>query len=296
MLRHDRRPTRLESGRALADSVVEAVDDAIARGKGFGSIKAIGIGVPGLVDARTKRVRALPNLGDITDIDLHEEIEARTGLPVVLDNDANTAAYGEWQCGAARGSEGGIYITMGTGIGAGVIQQGRIHRGAHGFAGEFGHFKIGIDGLECGCGSSGCLETVASGPNIVRRTRELLLDDPRWSSSPLAEKMGGRLSCEDVVEAAETGDGFAQLVLTETANYLGLAVANAINLLDPDLVVLGGPAMQGNEFLLESVRAETLSRIFVPGFAPARIVMSTLGSDAGVIGAAMMARDEAAGS
>lgn len=293
VLRNERRPTHLGDSRDLADGVVESVREAVAAARSLGEVAAVGIGVPGLVDAETRRIRALPNLGGMADIDLHAELAECAGVPVILDNDANTAAYGEWQCGAARGVGEMIFIAIGTGIGAGVVRNGRVMRGAHGFAGEFGHVKIGVDGLECGCGSAGCLETVASGPNIVRRTRELLLDDPRFASSPLGDKMGGRMTCEDVVDAAHGGDAFAQSVLAETAAYLGLAVANAVNLLDPDIVVLGGPVMQGNEFLLERVRAETLPRVFVPGFTGERIVVGALGSGAGVIGAALMARDEA---
>jgi glucokinase len=293
ILAQDRRASHLEGGRALVDGVLETVSEAVRRARELGEVGAVGVGVPGPVDVGTRRIKALPNLGDISDIDVHAELVDATGLPVILDNDANTAAYGEWQCGAARGVTEAVYVTIGTGIGAGVIQNGRLHRGAHGFAGEFGHFKIGVDGLECGCGSAGCLETVASGPNIVRRTRELLLADPRFAESPLSAKMSGRLRCEDVVAAAEGGDVFAQSVLSETGAYLGLAVANVINLLDAGLVVLGGPAMQGNRFLLERVRAEAVPRVFVPDFGAESVVLGRLGADAGVIGAAMMARDEA---
>src|SRR6185295_6650060 len=125
-----------------------------------------------------------------------------------------------------------LYVAIGTGIGAGLILGGRLQLGVRGFAGEFGHFKIAIEGLECGCGSSGCLETVASGPNIVRRTRELMFAEPRFLLSPLSPKMSGQLTCEDVVSAALAGDGFARNVLSETAAHLGMAVANVVNLLN----------------------------------------------------------------
>jgi glucokinase len=290
----ERIATHLESGRALADGLAEVVLSVIAAGASRGSVGAIGIGVPGLVDLRTKRIEVMPNLPDVAAIDLRADISRATGLPVVIDNDANTAVYGEWRCGAARGTRDAIYISIGTGIGAGLIQGGRLQRGARGFAGEFGHFKIAIDGLECSCGSSGCLETVASGPNIVRRTRELLYAQPEFALSPLAEKMARRLGCEDIVEAAIDGDSFARSVLSETAEYLGMAVANVVNLLNVELVVFGGPVMASNAYLLDRVRKEVAFRAFVPAFQSCHLVSATLGEDSGAVGSAMLARDEVA--
>src|SRR5262249_36574612 len=150
------------------------------------------------------------------------ELKQATGLPVVFDNDANAAAYGEWQCGAARGARDLIYITLGTGIGAGIVQGGRLQRGSHGFAGEFGHLKITVEGLECSCGSSGCLATAASGPNVVRRTRERLFAGAGYALSPRAEQMRGKLTCEDVAEAAIDGDRLGRSILSETGLYLGM--------------------------------------------------------------------------
>jgi glucokinase len=291
-----RRPTQLESGRALVDGLVEIVSRVVADAGPHGTPAAVGVGVPGLVDYKTQHIEILPNLADVAAYDVHAELAAATGLPVVIDNDANTATYGEWKCGAAKGARDALYITIGTGIGAGLVLGGRLQLGARGFAGELGHFKIAIEGLECGCGSSGCLETVASGPNIVRRTRELMFAEPRFALSPLAPKMAGQLTCEDVVSAALHGDAFARTVLSETAAFLGMAVANAINLLNVELVVLGGPVLASNQFLMDEVRREAESRTFVPSFESCRIVASMLGADAGAIGAAMMARDWASSS
>jgi len=262
----DRMPTHLESGRALADGLLEVV----------------------------RRVMALRTDSDVAAIDLRADVARETGLPVVIDNDANCAVYGEWRCGAAKGTRDAIYISIGTGIGAGLVQGGRLQRGARGFAGEFGHFKIGIDGLECSCGASGCLETVASGPNIVRRTRELLYDQPEFGLSPLADKMSRRLGCEDILDAAIEGDSFARSVLSETAAYLGMAVANVVNLLNVQLVVFGGPVLASNTYLLDQVRKEVAHRAFVPAFQSCQLVSATLGDDSGAIGSAMLARDEVA--
>lgn len=287
----DRQPTHLEGGRAVVDGLAQVVRRVLDAAKAHGPVAAVGVGVPGLVDHIARRVGVLPNLVDVSNIDIHAELSEATHLPVVLDNDANTAAYGEWQCGAARGARDAIYIATGTGIGAGLILGGRLHLGARGFSGEFGHSKVAIDGLECSCGSSGCLETVASGPNIVRRARELMFAEPRFALSALAPKMSGQLTCEDVVSAALDGDAFARSVLSETAAYLGMAVANAVNLLNVELVVLGGPVFTSNEYLLDEVRKQADPRSFGPSFASCRIVRSALGADAGAVGAAMMARD-----
>jgi glucokinase len=291
----DREPTHLEGGRAVVDGLLEVVTRVLEAAASHGPVAGVGVGVPGLVDHRARRVEVLPNLDDVSGIDVYAELVAATGLPVVIDNDANTAAYGEWRCGAARGARDALYVTIGTGIGAGLVLGGRLHLGARGFSGELGHVKVVLDGLECSCGSSGCLETVASGPNIVRRARELMFAEPRFEGSALSPKMAGQLTCEDVVLAALAGDEFARGVFSETAAYLGMAVASVMNLLNVELVVLGGPVAASNDYLLDQVRREAAPRAFVPAFDSCRIVSSALGADAGAIGAAMMVRDEVAG-
>ena len=286
-----RSATHLETGRAVVDGLIEATGRAVENARQFGEIAAVGVGFPGLVERGTNRVVMLPNLADVSSIDIFSEIEAATGVPLVFENDANAAAYGEWRAGAARGATDFIYVTLGTGIGAGIVQGGLLQRGAHGFAGEFGHLKITTDGLECSCGSSGCLETVASGPNIVRRTRERLFSDPGFAHSELADKMRGKLTCEDVVDGAVDGDRLARSILSETGVYLGMTIANVVNLLNLDVVVLGGPVMRDNAVLLEATVEEVSRRAFAPSFSTCRIVAGELGDDAAVIGSAMLARD-----
>jgi len=291
-----REPSRLESANDLVDGLVEFVNRTIRDTSGIGTIRSIGFGLPGLVEHPSNRVVMLPNLADVSEIDVAGLLSSATSLPVVLDNDANAAAYGEWRCGAAKGRSDFIYITLGTGIGAGIVQGGQLQRGARGFAGEFGHLKVTAQGLECGCGSSGCLETIASGPNIVRRTRERLFSDPAYSYSALAEKMRGRLTCEDVVEGAVSGDRLARAILAETGLFLGMTIANVVNLMNIELVVLGGPVMRDNDVLLDAVIHEARRRAFGPSFEACEIASSALGDDAGVIGAAIMARDAIHGS
>jgi len=254
-------------------------------------VTAAGIGWAGLVNQRAQRIEANPNLVDVSSYDLHSELERATGFTVVIDNDANAAAYGEWRSGAARGFNDVFYVTLGTGIGSGLILGGQLQRGARGFAGEFGHFKISGDGLECGCGGIGCLETMASGPNIVRRVREQLFSDPSFSVSTLARDMEGILTAERVERAAIEKDDLALSVLKETGRILGNAIASVVNLLNVEVVVLGGGVMAAGDLVLEPIREAVQMAALTPALECCRIVPAQLGQDAGIIGAALLARD-----
>ncbi|MCI0487221.1 MAG: ROK family protein [Blastocatellia bacterium] len=273
------------------DQLVDTINTLNSAEEADGRVIAAGIGWAGMVDQRAQHVEVTPNLVDISAFDLHHELERATGIPVIFDNDANVAAYGEWRTGAARGFEDVFYASMGTGIGAALILGGRLQRGSRGFAGEFGHFKIDMAGLECACGSRGCLETMASGPNIVRRVREKLFSDPSFSISQLAKDMEGTLVCERVFRAAMEEDELALSVLRETGMILGTALASIINLLNVEVVVLGGGVMAEGEFLLGPIREEAQKRTMPPAFENCRIVAAELGKDAGIIGAALLARD-----
>lgn len=277
--------------RVFIDQLIETITQLRAEGETSNPVLAAGIGWAGMVNHRTQRIEANPNLVDVSSFDLHAELERATGLPVVVDNDANVAAYGEWRAGAATGSTDVFYITMGTGIGAGLILGGELQRGSLGFAGEFGHFKIDMEGLECACGSTGCLETVASGPNIVRRVREQLFSDPSFSLSKLARDMEGKLTNERVVRAAIEEDELALTVLKETGRVLGMAVASIMNLLNVEVVVIGGGVMAAGELILKPLRDEAEKGTVAPSFDCCRIVPASLGQDAGIIGAALLARD-----
>src|SRR5262252_10946508 len=245
---------------------------------GPGRISSVGIGWPGLVNSRLRRLEVTPNMLDVSSVD-------------VFENDANAGAYGEWRAGAAKGFNDVLYVALGTGIGCGLILGGQLQRGSLGFGGEFGHFKIDAGGLECGCGSTGCLETMVSGPNIVRRVREHLFSDPSFSVSQLARDMEGTLTCERIKEAARENDDLAKAVLQETGVFLGMALASTINLLNVEMVVIGGGVMTAGEVLLEPIREETRVRTIPSAFNCCRIVAGQSGQDAGIVGAAMLARD-----
>lgn len=260
---------------------------------GLDRISAVGIGWPGLVNQRLHRLEVTPNMLDLSSVDLYNELTKQIRLPIVFENDANAGAYGEWQAGAARGLDNVLYVGLGTGIGSGLILGGQLQRGSLGFGGEFGHFKIDAGGLECGCGSTGCLETMVSGPNIVRRVREHLFSDPLFSVSQLARDMEGTLTCERIKQAARENDDLAKAVLHETGVFVGMAVASVINLLNVEMVVIGGGVMTDGDVLLEPIIEEIRARTLGPAFDCCRVVGGQLGQNAGIIGAAMLARDEA---
>lgn len=277
--------------RVFIDQLVEVINGLRSSGEANGRVAAVGIGWAGLVNQKLQRIEATPNLVDISSFDLHKEVKRAIGMRVVFDNDANAAAYGEWRCGAARGASDVFYITMGTGIGSGLILGGQLQRGSRGFAGEFGHYKIALNGLECACGGTGCLETQASGPNIVRRVREQLLSNPSFSISKLAIDMEGKLTAERVVQAAMENDELAVSVLAETGAILGGALASIINLLNVEVVVIGGGVMSAGEQILSPIREGVRRSTLASAFECCRIVPAELGQDAGIIGAALLARD-----
>jgi glucokinase len=281
--------SEVSNARVFVDQLIEVIND-LSSSNGA-RVRAAGIGWAGLVNQRAQRIEANPNLVDVSSYDLHKELERATGLPIIIDNDANVAAYGERCCGAARGFDDVFFVTMGTGIGAGLILGGQLQRGSRGFAGEFGHFKVSLDGLECACGSSGCLETMASGPNIVRRVREQLFSDPAFSVSSLARDMEGTLTAERVVRAAMEEDDLALSVLKETGRILGMAIASVINLLNVETVVLGGGVMAAGDFVLGPVREEARRGAVAASGECCQIVAAELGQNAGIIGAALLARD-----
>ena len=290
ILRQHRVVSEVSDPRIFVNQLIDTIKTLQSGEEGDRAVAA-GIGWAGLVNQRAQRIEANPNLVDVSSYDLHSELERATGFTVVIDNDANVAVYGEWRSGAARGFSDVFYVTLGTGIGSGLVLGGQLQRGSLGFAGEFGHFKIDANGLECGCGGVGCLETMASGPNIVRRVREQLFSDPSFSVSKLASDMEGVLTAERVVRAAMENDDLALSVLKETGHILGTAVASIVNLLNVEVVVLGGGVMAAGDLILEPIR-EAAQKATVPAaFECCRVALAQLGQDSGIIGAALMARD-----
>ncbi len=240
-------------------------------------VAAVGIGVPGLRNSKTHVVETSPNIPCLVRVNLEDLVADQVHLPVISENDANAGAYAEFVCGAGAGTRQMVYLTLGTGLGSGLILDGKLFTGASGYAGEFGHTVIDPNGRLCACGNRGCLETVASGTGIVRTAAE--------------KGMQGLLTAEIVYEAAVHGDRTAQEVFKETATFLGMACANLIDLLNLEMIVIGGGVMAAGEMLLEPARDAASRHAFRSSFRDCRIVQSKLWPDAGVIGAAMLARD-----
>jgi len=283
----ERREAVLET-EAITEQVARAVSELRDLAP---NIAAVGVGIPGLVNRQTDRVLVSTDLPSIVRGDIHSELMKATGLRVELENDANAAAYGEFKVGAGRGSRDMFFATIGTGIGGAIILDGKLWLGASGFAGEFGHITIDAEGGECMCGNTGCLETVASAPNIVRRTKERLYRDNTSSLSKLA--LDENFTAADVAREARNGDDFALLMIERTGKYIGAAVASVINLLNIERIVLGGGVMEAGDLILNPIIREAGRRAFQPCFEATQIAVAALGTDAVSIGAAMLARDAA---
>jgi len=247
------------------------------------AIKGAGIGAPGPLDIHHGIVLLTPNLGWVN-MPLRQRIQAGLGLPAALDNDANCAVLGEWWRGAAQGSRTAIGLTIGTGIGGGIIIDGRLYHGATDLAGEVGHTTIDANGRRCKCGNYGCIEAYASGPNIALRAVEAI---ESGAETDLSGRVGGdlgKLTAQIVYESAQAGDELALEVVRDTAKFLGAAVANFVNIFNPEVVVLCGGVTQAGETLFAPLRREVSRRAFKPAVDACRIVAGTL-QGAGVYGA-----------
>lgn len=254
-----------------------------------GNVTALGVAIPGLVNRQTDSVISPRGLPSTMVENLHGELTRATGLRVEVENDANAAAYGEYKVGAGRGSRNLFYMMIGNGIGGAIILDGRLWTGASGFAGEVGHITIDSEGLPCGCGNTGCLETLASAPSIVRRARERLHRDSTSSLSRLA--LNKSFTAEDVAHQANEGDDFALMMIERTGKYIGTGVASVINLLNIERIVLGGGVMDAGSLILNPIIREVKRRAFQPCFEATEIVAAKLGLDGAPIGAALLARD-----
>jgi glucokinase len=254
-----------------------------------GEIQCVGLAVPGLVNRETDRVLFSTGVPSFVGADLHAELTKATGLRVELENDANAAAYAEYKLGAGREGRDFFYIYIGDSVGGAFIVDGKLWTGASGCAGEIGHTMINPDGIQCECGNIGCLETVASAPNIARRARERLNRDSTSSLSRLATT--DNFTASDLAHEATNGDDFSIMMIERTGKFIGRAVADIINLLSPQRVVLGGAVMEARELILAPIVKEAGKRSFQPCFEATKIVAGELGVDAVSVGAALLARD-----
>lgn len=288
--REDPTPVALgEDG--VIGKVGEMIEQLLAQhGSGKEQVAGIGVGVPGPVDEPTGTVHHTVNLG-WKNTPLKDKLEQLTGLPVYVDNDANCAALGEMWRGAGAGTSDLIAITLGTGVGGGVIANGRVIHGVNGVGGEIGHITMEPKGGPlCNCGKTGCLETYSSATAIIREGTRAAEEG---RSPRLAEVLGkqGRLKAKDVIDAAKDGDAAAVEVVDQATFYLGLALSHLANVLNPGKIVIGGGVSAAGEFLFSRIRETFVRYVTFPFVAEScPIVPATLGNDAGVIGAAWLVR------
>ncbi|MCA9736830.1 MAG: ROK family protein [Gemmatimonadota bacterium] len=293
------RPTEARrGGHSVVERVVRMVRDvraALSDAHPGAEVVGVGIGSPGPLDRETGVVIKTPNLA-WENFPVRDLVSDALGLPATLDNDANCATYGEWWLGAGRGSRHLVGLTIGTGIGGGLVVDGRIFHGASDAAGEFGHMTIDFHGRKCACGNYGCLEAYASGPNIAARAVEGI---EAGAETILVDQVGGaldRITAATVYEGAVAGDPYANEVLRETAKILGAGVANLVNGLNPDVVVIAGGVVRAGDLLLAPLRESVRQRAFRSAVEACAIRVAELGETAGVVGAAGVFRAEALGS
>lgn len=254
-------------------------------------IKAIGIGIPGLADKNGCVIYCV-NLG-WKNVPLRELLQKKLHKPIYIDNDATVAALAEYESGSMKNCKSGIMLTLGTGIGGGIILNGEVYSGFNGVGSELGHVVVGENFYNCNCGRNGCLETFASSTAIIRYTKKLI--EEMNESTTIIEKAEGNINninAKIVFDCAKEGDKIANLAVDRLVKYLGIGIFNIVNLIDPEVIALGGGVAGAGPYLLDMVINEVMPNGLYDNLPMARIVLAELGNKAGIIGAAMIAKHE----
>jgi len=281
-------PTRAEMGYEYTiGNIKQAIIDLAKETKiDISTIEAIGFGFPGQIDYKNGIVRMLPNIPGWVDVPVAKIMEEEFKVPTRLDNDVRCAALGELNFGAGKGCENLVCITVGTGIGSGIILNGKLIRGASNAAGEIGHIKLTLhDGPLCGCGDFGCFEAYASGPAIVAMAREYIAGG---KSSKYKEMATEELSPYIVAQAALQGDVVAKRIYTKMGETIGIGLSSVVNLLNPEKIIIGGGVAEAGDILLEPIRKTIAKRAMPIQAAAVEVVPAQLGNSAGVIGASLL--------
>lgn len=283
-----RHTPRDDSPHVLVEALASVANDW--RGRDHGPIIAASVMVPGAVDSGQSVVLSAPNLPSLINFGLKAVLQERLGWPVVLENDANAAAIGEMWLGAARGCRDVVSVTLGTGVGGGVVLGGKLWRGAHGGAGEIGHTTVDpFSGVKCKCGNTGCLELFASATAIVRMARESLSQFPQATFTP------DNLTAEKVYEAGRNGDELALSVFRRAGKHLGIGLANLMSLIDPEIIVMNGGVVNGWDLFAGDMYQEVSERAFQATAQQVKIARAECGDNAGLLGAARLAFDQITG-
>ena len=287
----DAMPTGIERPyqEIIADMAALCKKVAADAGIEMSEIRSIGVGVPGLFDNKTGMIPFCTNLG-WHDIPFVAEMKKHLDTPVYGDNDATVAGLAESVAGVSAGIKDSVFLTLGTGVGGGIIIDGKPYSGAHGCGSEIGHMMIKMGGELCTCGNYGCFERYASATAIIREARKAIVEYPE--SSMLAACGGDpeKLNAKIVIDAAKAGDETAKTVFDGYVHALAVGIINIINMLDPEVIVLGGGVSAAGEFLLDAVREAVKPMVFFKTMPYARIELAQLGNDAGIIGAAMLGK------
>jgi glucokinase len=284
-----RRNTPVEGGLALLAAIAEVANELAAQEK----VIAVGLSIAGFVSSDRSTMLATPNIAELNGMQLQHPLENAIKLPVRVENDANAAAWGETVYGAGRGCDHLMLLTIGTGIGGGIVTNGELYRGAYGVAGEFGHMRMVPNGLRCGCGSDGCFEKYASGTALLRIAKELAAIKPDEAIKLLALGDGTPegIHGSHITAAALAGDEVALSAFSEIGDWLGAGIAMLSVILDPERVIIGGGVIEATELLLTPTRNALMRHLPYATKHPApTIVPAELGNDAGLVGVADLAR------
>lgn len=268
----------------IVDAIVGLAIDCRDQASGQGEVVSFGLAVPAVLNTGEGKIHTSPNLPAMNGIHLSKAIREKLNIPVVLENDATSAAIGEQWLGASRGVQNSICVTLGTGVGGGIILDGKPLRGVDGTAGEIGHICVEPFGVPCGCGSIGCLEQYSSASAIVRQAKELFVKHPE---SKL--RSDGNLTPKEVYEAGNLGDALAIEVFRKVGFYLGIALAGLVNVLNPEVIVIGGGASAGWELFIPETKNQIMKRAFQQPAERVKLLRAELGDDAGILGASHLA-------
>ena len=284
-----RRDTPREGGVALTQAIADVAKELMSD---F-TIDSVGVSAAGFVSSDRKTMLATPNIAGWNGVDLDYQLTSLIGLPVVIENDANAAAWGEARFGAGRGKRHMLMLTVGTGIGGGIVVNGELYRGAFGIAAEIGHIRVVPEGHLCGCGARGCFEQYGSGNALMRHAREAIAASPDIARNLLSRGDGTLegLTGKAITDAARDGDAVALAAFNTTAQWLGAGIASLAVVLDPECVVIGGGVIDAGEILLKPTR-EALERSmpFAGKHPYPEIIGAQLGNEAGLVGVADLAR------
>ena len=284
-----RKDTPRQGGSALTQTIADVAKELLEQH----SVASVGVSAAGFVSSDRKTMLATPNIADWNGVDLDNQLTTLIGLPVVIENDANAAAWGEAKFGAGKNQDHMMMLTVGTGIGGGIVVNGALYRGAFGIAAEFGHMRVVPEGHICGCGARGCFEQYASGNALLRHAREAINASPEVARNLLSRGDGtvAGLTGQAITEAARDGDPVALAAFNTTGQWLGAGIASLSVLLDPACVVIGGGVIDAGEILLKPTRESLERNMPFAGKHPyPQIIAAQLGNEAGLVGVADLAR------